>query len=625
MNPRLIKYYTRELEHLREMGAEFAKEFPKIAGRLGLDGFECLDPYVERLLEGFAFLAARVQLKLDAEFPRFTQHLLEMVYPEYLSPTPSMAVVQMHPDLTEGGLADGFVVPRHTVLRSRLGGAMQTPCEYRTGQAVTLWPLELAEVAYSPHAGDMTGIDTPHRGSVKSGIRFRLKTTAGLKFDALALDRLTLLLRGTAEIPMRIYELIVGHSTGIVASPAAKAPPWREYTGPRAVRQAGFENDQALLPYDQRSFHGYRLLHEYFTLPERFMFVELTGLGPAVRRCNESQLDVVVLLDRSEPSLQNEIDASRFALFCAPAVNLFPKRGDRIHLKQGQHEYHVVPDRTRPLDFEVYRVRGVEGHGSGTEPAQAFLPFYAYDNRAHEDHLRAYYETRRTPRVLSSKERAGGTRSRYVGSEVFLSLVDADRAPYSSDLRQLALSLLCTNRDLPMQMPVGKERTDFTLESGAPVESVRCVAGPTAPRPSWVEGDTTWRLISQLSLNYLSLVDGQEGENAAALRELLLLYTDETDKATHKQIEGVRSVSSKPVVRRLPVEGPMAFGRGLELSVTFDEAAFEGTGIFLLGSVLDRFFAKYVALNSFTETVVRSANRGEVMRWPVRIGRRQTL
>lgn len=625
MNPRLIKYYTRELEHLREMGAEFAKEFPKIAGRLGLDGFECLDPYVERLLEGFAFLTARVQLKLDAEFPRFTQHLLEMVYPEYLSPTPSMAVVQMQPDLTEGGLAEGFVVSRHTVLRSTLGGTMQTPCEYRTGQDVTLWPLELVEVTYSPHAGDMTGVDTPHGNSVKSGVRFRLRTTAGLNFNELALDRLTLFLRGTAEIPMRIYELIVGHAIGLLASPASTSPPWREFVGRQSVRQVGFDNAQSLLPYDQRSFHGYRLLHEYFTLPDRFMFVELAGLGPAVRRCDESQLDIVVLLDRSEPSLQNEIDASRFALFCAPAVNLFPKRGDRIHLQRGRHEYHVVPDRTRPLDFEVYRVTSAEGHGSSTDAAQKFLPFYAYDNRAHEDHLRAYYETRRTPRVLSSRERGSGTRSRYVGSEVFLSLVDADRAPYSSELRQLAIHLLCTNRDLPLQMPVGKNRTDFTLESGAPVEAVRCVAGPTPPRPSWVEGDTTWRLISQLSLNYLSLVDGQEGENAAALRELLLLYADETDKSAHKQIEGVRSVSSKAVVRRLPVEGPMAFGRGLELSVTFDEAAFEGTGAFLLGSVLDRFFAKYVALNSFTETVVRSVNRGEVMRWPVRIGRRQTL
>jgi type VI secretion system protein ImpG len=607
------------------MGGEFAKEFPKIAGRLGLDAFECLDPYVERLLEGFAFLAARVQLKLDAEFPRFTQHLLEMVYPEYLAPTPSMAVVQMQPDLTEGGLAEGFVVPRHTILRSTLGNTMQTPCEYRTGQDVTLWPLELVEAAYSPHAGDMTGIDVPNRNSIKSGLRFRLKTTAGLKFDELSLDRLTLFLRGTAEIPMRVYELIVGHSTGVLASPASTSPPWREYAGPQAVRQAGFDNDQSLLPYDRRSFHGYRLLHEYFTLPERFMFVELAGLGPAIRRCHESQLDIVILLDRSEPSLQNEIDASRFALFCAPAVNLFPKRGDRIHLKRGRHEYHVVPDRTRAADFEVYRVTHAEGHGSSTDAAQEFLPFYAYDNRAHEDHLRAYYETRRTPRVLSSKERGSGTRSRYVGSEVFLSLVDADRAPYSSELRQLALRLLCTNRDLPLQMPVGKNRTDFTLESGAPVESVRCVAGPTPPRPSWVEGDTTWRLISQLSLNYLSLVDGQEDENAAALRELLLLYADETDKATHKQIEGVRSVSSRPVVRRLPIEGPMAFGRGLELSITFDETAFEGTGAFLLGSVLDRFFAKYVALNSFTETVVRSVNRGKVIRWPVRIGRRQTL
>jgi type VI secretion system protein ImpG len=424
---------------------------------------------------------------------------------------------------------------------------------------------------------------------------------------------------------MRIYELIIAHAAGILVSPASNAPPWREYLGRHAVRQVGFENDQALLPYDHRSFHGYRLLHEYFALPERFMFFELDWLGRAVRRCSERELDIVVLLDSSEPSLQNEIDASRFSLFCTPAINVFPKRADRIHIKENQFEYHVVPDRTRPLDFEVYQVNQVTGHGTSAETAQEFAPFYAFDNRAHEDQHRAYFEVRRTPRALSSKERGFGARSRYSGSEVFLSLVDAARAPYGSDLKQLAVQALCTNRDLPLQMAVGKGRTDFTLESGAPVESLRCLAGPSAPRPSWIEGDATWRLISQLSLNYLSLADEQDENNASALRELLLLYADEKDQATFKQIEGVTSVKSRPVIRRLPIVGPVAFGRGLEVGVTVDETAFEGTGVFLLGAVLDRFFAKYVAINSFTETVVRSVNRGEVIRWPVRIGQRHTL
>ena len=625
MNPRLLKYYNRELQHLREMGGEFAEEFPKIAGRLGLDGLECADPYVERLLEGFAFLAARVQLKLDAEFPQFTQHLLEMVYPQYLAPTPSMALVQLQPDLSEGALAEGFVVPRHSVLKSAIGRGEQTPCEYRTAHDVTLWPLELVEVKYSPHAGDLAGLDLPSKGNVKSAIRFRLRTTAGLTFDKLSLDRLTLYLRGVAELPMQIYELLLAHGVALLASPAASPPPWREVIDKPPVRRVGFDDDQALLPYGPRSFHGYRLLHEYFAFPDRYMFVELAGLGPAVRRCKDKQLDVIVLLDRSEPAMETEVDASRFALFCTPVINLFPKRADRIHLEERRAEYHVVPDRTRPLDYEVHEISEVVGHGTSAEAKQTFLPFYAYDNRAHDEDNRGYYTVHRTPRVLSSKERAYGTRSRYVGSEVFLSLVDAAQAPYRSELRQLAVNTLCTNRDLPLQMAVGRGTTDFNVEAGAPVESVRCLAGPSSPRPPWLEGGATWRLISHLSLNYLSLIDDQDGENAAALRELLMLYADESERAIRKQIEGIRSLASRPVVRRIPAQGPITFGRGLEVAVTLDEAAFEGTGVFLLGAVLEQFFARYVAINSFTETVVRAAGRGEVIRWPVRTGRRHTL
>jgi type VI secretion system protein ImpG len=189
----------------------------------------------------------------------------------------------------------------------------------------------------------------------------------------------------------------------------------------------------------------------------------------------------------------------------------------------------------------------------------------------------------------------------------------------------LAIHTLCTNRDLPLHMPVGQGKTDFTLESGAPVEAVRCLAGPTKPRPSWAEGDSTWRLISHLSLNYLSLLDSDEKTGAAALRELLMLYGDLGDAATRKQIEGVRSVNAEAVTRRLPLPGPIAFGRGLAVTVTCDETAFEGSGVFLLGAVLEQFFAKYVSINSFTETVVRTLDRGEVMRWPARIGQRRTL
>jgi type VI secretion system protein ImpG len=625
MDPRLLQYYNRELQHLREMGGEFAREFPKIAGRLGLEGFECADPYVERLLEGFGFLAARVQLKIDDEFPRFTQHLLEIIYPHYLAPTPSMLVAQLQPDSTEGALEQGFVVPRGSELRSLLGKNTQTPCEYRTAHDVTLWPLELTEAQYFAGREPVALLDLPDLPKVRAGIRLRLRVTVpGLTFDKLALDRLPLFLRGSDTLPARLYEQLLGNVVMLVVRPGQRPAPWHEVVAGRHVQRLGFEDEQALLPSPPPSFHGYRLLHEYFAFSQRYLFVELGGLGPAVRRCTDDQLEVLILLDRADPALENALGAANFALFCAPAINLFPKRADRIHLSDQVAEHHVVPDRTRPLDFEVYQVTGVTGIGAEGEE-QEFLPFYASYDRLSQHDQRSFYAVHRLPRLLSDRQRRNGPRSSYIGSETYLSLVDADEAPYRGSLRQLAVTTLCTNRDLPLHMPIGLSDTDFTLTSGAPVGAVRCVAGPSWPQPSHAHGDTAWRLISHLSLNYLSLADSDSRQGAVALRELLALYGDLAEASVRKQIEGVRSVQAVPITRRAPIPGPVVFARGQEITVTLDEAAFEGSGIFLMGAVLERFFAKYASINSFTETVVKSTERGEIIRWPARIGRRPTL
>lgn len=625
MDPRLLHFYNRELKYMREMGGEFAREYPKIASRLGLDGFECADPYVERLLEGFAFLAARVQLKLDAQFPRFTRNLFEVVYPNFLTPIPSMAVVQLKPDLTEGALADGFEVPRHAALRGVLGKGEQTACQYRTAHSVTMWPLELTEATYFSSTGAVGTLGVPDLTGVKAGIRLRLKTTAGLKFQEIALDRLVLYLRGSDEFPMRIYEQLAGNAVGVVARPSRKPTPWQEVIPRHEVRRVGFGDDEALLPYGRRSFQGYRLVHEYFAFPQRYLFVEIGDLQRAARRCMDDEMELIVLLGRADKSLDRVLDASHFALNCTPAINLFPRRADRIHLSERTTEHHVVPDRTRPLDLEVFSVEGVTGYGAGGEHEQAFRPFYSASDRIDHQSDGLFFTAQRRPRILSSRQRRSGPRSSYIGSEMFVSLVDANDAPYSSDLKQLAVSTLCTNRDLPLQMPVGQSDTDFIVEAGAPVEGVRCLEGPTRPRPAIHDGETSWKLISHLSLNYLSLTDNDAVRGAAALREFLGLYANTGDAHTAKQIEGVRSVSTRQITGRLPTSGPITFGRGLEISLTLDEAAFEGSGVFLLGAVMERFFARYVSLNSFTETVIRSVDRGEIMRWPARIGQRQTL
>lgn len=624
MNPLLLKYYNRELQYIREMSGEFAEEYPKIAGRLGLDAFECADPYVERLLEGFAFLAARVQLKVDAEFPRFTQHLLEMVYPHFLSPLPSMAVVQMQPDLNDPSLQKGSVIPRDTRLRSQIGKGEQTACEYTTAHEVTLWPLQLTQAEYLPSAGAVANLGIPKQHGVKAGLHIRLRCTAGLQFNHLDLNRLALFLRG-GEAAVHIYEHLVANALDVVAQSGRRPVPWQHSIGARAIRRLGFDKDQALLPYTKRSFQGYRYLQEYFAIPERFLFVELSGLHQAVRRCEDSDLDIIFLFDQSNPLLADTVGPEHFNLFCTPAINLFPKRADRIHLSPASTEYHIVPDRTRPMDFEVYRIDEVLGFGAHAEPEVEFLPFYQVRDRHAYQKREAYYTLNREQRRLSAKQRRYGPRSSYIGSEAFISLVDAKETPYGSNLKQLGLKLMCTNRDLPLHMPVGIGSTDFTLQTGAPIESIRCLAGPTKPRPSNFRKETAWELISHLTLNYLSLADNDTEQGAAALRQLLTLYGDYAEPNIRKQIEGVLSIDSKPIVRRMDLPGPITFGRGLELRIHLEESAFEGSGVILLGAVLEQFLTRHVSINAFTETVISTTDRGEIIRWPARIGRRRTI
>jgi len=626
MDPRLLRYYNEELRYLREMGAEFAQEYPKIAGRLGMEGMEVADPYVERLMEGFAFLAARVQLRVDAEFPRFSQHLLERVFPHYLAPTPSMAVVQFQPDFSEGDLVQGPNIPRHTVLRSLTGKGDQSPCTYRTAHDVPLWPLEIAEAEYLGTAAAVKALGVSELRGLRAGIRLRLRLVADAHFEHLPLDRLALYLRGPDALPITLYEQLVANSLGIAVLPTQRPVAWQQMLPKTAIRQSGFDDDQALLPYGARSFQGYRLLAEYFAFPQRYLFVEFNGLRAGLSRCPHPEIDFVVLLDHSHPLLEQGLDKDNFGLFSTPAINLFPKRADRIHLSEQRAEHHIVVDRTRPLDFEVFSITGVTGHGVTAEEEQTFLPFYASsDDHALQGHS-AYYALRREPRLISSKVRRQGPRSSYIGSELFISLVDATQAPYSSTLRQLGLTTLCTNRDLPLHMPLGQGTTDFTLEAGAPITGVRCLSGPTRPRPSTAEREITWRLINHLTLNYLSLADSDPQQGAAALRELLKLYAPASDSAVHKQIEdGVRRIQARSVTQRLPIPGPIAFGRGLEITLTFEESAFEGVGVFLLSAVLERFFARYVSINTFTQTRIRTETRGEIMRWPLRNGLRQIL
>jgi len=624
MDPRMLDYYNSELLHVRESAAEFAKEFPKIAGRLALEGPECADPYVERLLEGFAFLAARVQLKIDSEFPTFTQQLLEMVYPGFLAPVPAMAMVRFEPDLAEAGLAQGVMVPRGSVLRARPASApgATTACEFRTAHGVTLWPIELVEAKYLAYPPELPR-ELQLNQKIQAAVRLRLRATAGLNFDAIALDRLPLHFSGNPGVAARLHEALLSSALGVLVLPATPKARWFHFADRSEVRRVGYADDEALVPPPARSFRGYRLLREYFAFPQRYLFAEIGGLRKGFARCRDTELDVLVLLGRADNTLENVVDAANFSLYCTPAINLFPKRADRIHLTHRVNEHHVVPDRTRPMDFEVYDVTEVSGYGSSLDEEQRFQPLYASVDRTSAS-ADGFYTLRRVPRMQSAKQKRVGTRTNYVGTEVFMSFVDPAAAPYAEALTQISVNTLCSNRDLPLVMPTGGQ-SDFRLDAAAPVRAVRCLGVPSRPLEPVLDGSLAWRCISHLSLNYLSLTDLNEQDGAAALREMLRLYTREAESVVRRHLEGIRSVRVEPITRRMPGRGPVTFGRGMGVRLSCDERAFEGTGAFLLGSVLEEFFARHASLNSFTETALDVIGRGEVMRWPTRFGQRPVL
>lgn len=627
MRDRLLHHYNSELSYVRQMAAEFAREYPKIAGRLGVDttGHEiCPDPFVERLMEGFAYLTARIQTKFDAEFPRLTQSLLESVFPHYLAPTPSMLIAGFEPDRNEAGLAAGYHVPRGTLLRGNLGRGASVPAQFRTAHDVTLWPLSIKEASYTTR--EMGAFELPAGLRPRGLLRLRFEILAGVKPEEIKADELSVYLRGGAEVSFRLHEQILAHGKNVVLQSGAGRQRVTAVVQGTGIRPVGYAENEALLPVAPRSFEGYRLLREYFVFPQRFLFFKLCGLREALRKMTGSEFDLLILLDSPDTQLENRVDQTMFNLHCTPAINLFSKRIDRIALSERTSEYQIIADKTRAVEYEIFDLQRVEGIGSQADEIYKFTPYYF--NYERDLHSRAYYTLNRVPRTLTAREvQQGGVR--YPGSEVYLSLVDGNNAPYHPNLQQLSVTALCTNRHLPIQLPVGVGKTDFFLDINAPVTATRALTNPTDPIPSMAEGELSWRIISHLSLNYLSLVNTNPIEGPAALREILRLYAEhpnnqQTNASIKKLVNGLLSVTSKPIVRRVLTPGPIAFARGLELTLGVHEAEFSGNSAFLFGCVLEQFFAKYVSINSFTETVLMS-ERGEIHRWTARPGARDIL
>lgn len=665
MNREFLDLYNQELIYLREQGAAFAEAYPAVAERLGDLLEDRSDPMLSGLLEGAAFLAARVQLKMKHEFSEFTANLFEQLYPSALAPIPSMVLARIAPKYGDANLRSGITIPRHAlmeaVFRERQG---EVRCRFTFTSPITLTPLELTKAKYLSSAAQVSGLGTDmaedRRTRAGLALTFTHRMAEDLELEVspeealkkpeyqvagCRIDTLPIRLTGPVDLASRLYEQIFGHTIALfIRTEDAFGQITLQRLPANSIEQLGFDEEDALLRNDKRLFVGFDHLRDYFNFPNSFLGLRLTGLRRYLDRVRAKSFDLVFVFDEADSRLPAHVESKIFALHTAPAVNLFERQTDRVPIKKGQHEFPIIADRTRPLDYEVHAVTEVNAHFAGGEK-QAVEPLYSVAPDAEKAGHEWFYTIRRLPRRQSSSELRRRQPSSYLGTETFVSISSGAHAAAllrSGDkkLAELSLKVVASNRALAADLPVGTGPENSPLGDFRVLDDVGlkvdCIAGPTAPRPPLMSynerlgedghvGAIVWRLINILAMNHTGLIHDAAGKDGRSFRDILSVFAPLSDNASDRQAQSVLAVSTRPVIRRLQQKNGTGVARGLEITITLDDKAFEGASAFLLGAVLDRFVAEYASINHFTQCVIATTDRGTIMKWPPRIGAQDVL
>lgn len=602
----LLPYYERELVFIRKMASEFAQRYPERAGALKLTRNGCEDPHVERMIEAFALVAGRIQRKLDDEFPEITQSLLDMLYPHFLRPVPSMAIAQLEVDPEQSKVTSGYIIPRGSIAYTESIAGMQ--CRFRTVYPVRLWPISVkaAEFTRAANLDDgVSGVDAQYT------IRIELQSQGPAKLSTLKIDDLRFQIAGDSQAAHWIFELLFNNVSRVLLRCVDSSGKRHTVTlPPQSISEVGFGRDEAILPYGDTSFQGYRLLQEYFCFPQKFIFFDLNNLDRLPAEHMSNQLEIIFLLEgfqRSERAtlLESSVGFDTFHLGCTPVVNLFEQCADPIRLSHTKTEYLITPDVHMPMAMEVYSINRVTSLTPYSEEPKEYRPFYSFQHVEEMENEALWFSMRRP------SDRNGDS-----GTDVFLSLVDRSFRPSTPAAESLTAYVTCTNRDLPGRLALSGRWGELDLENGAIVRA-RVVYGPTKViRPPLGTG-LQWRLISHLSLNHLSLVEG----GADALREMLRLYNTGGSPSLSRQIAGITGISSSRKMARLDSDYGFVFCQGISINAELDEEQFSGSGPYLLASILERFFGLYCTVNSFTQLHVTTRQRkGVAWEWPPRSG-----
>jgi len=616
MSDSLLPYYNRELSAVRALAAEFARAYPKVAGRLRLTEETVDDPHVARLLEGVAFLAARVHHRLDDEFPELTDALLGILYPHYLAPVPSAAILQF---TGQKEAKAGSRIPAGLLLETeKVDGEA---CHYRTTHDVMLWPIEIESARLS--GLPLAAPANPMARQAASVLRIALRCqNPKHSFHALGLDRLRFYLRAAPTIATALYELLCAHTLSVAFAdgPTDTLP---VIVPGDSVSPCGFSPEEALLPWPMRSFSGFRLLTEFFAFPEKFRFIEIGGMSAKTLLPTGNRLEIFVYLDRALPELERLLDRDAMALGCVPAVNLFTQCCDPVKLDQFSTEYRIEPASRRPGALEIWGIeRVLETRGDGS--SRQWQPFYRLSGEgpSQSETRGGYYTTAR--RASPSLP----------GTDVHIAPFDPDFDASAPADAVLSVDALCLNRDLPAKLPFGGGHPSFALKHGsAAVSSVTCLTAPSPTQRPKLRSTAFWPLVSQLSLGHLSVVGGPDG--ARALREILHLHDFRDNEQSRAAIAGLVGVSARPGtarvppppgLTRLPPSQAGAFCCGLDVTLEWDPGAWEESGLFVLASILERFMALHASVNAFVRTSCVLRGRDDrVAAWPARAGTRVLL
>ncbi|SFJ83513.1 type VI secretion system baseplate subunit TssF [Jannaschia pohangensis] len=638
MKKDLRRAYDRELALLRERAAEFAADYPGIADRLGGLLHENLDPAVAGLLEGTAFLAARVHLKMEDEFKTFTEELLDQIFPEALEPTPSAMMVQANPPWDNSGLVDGLRFNVGDYLDARYVEADQrVTCRFRLSEPLTLWPLALTRLVYHPTPGPVGALGQDVTPDTRAGLEIDLsrlgpagETASGLPLSGLPIKTLPIHFTAPMAEAAPLYEQMF-------CDVARVSLRWIDAHGdaafrrlpPDAIGQVGFDPGAPLFPMQGNLFEGFALLREAFTFPRKILGFTLCNLDRHLAGIPNDSVTLVIEFKRPSQVLAARLELEHLRLHTVPAINLFEEGSNQVRLDAKRHEFVVTPDASPVTHYEVHRITDVYAHYAAQQQKVRVHPLYSLPPEGQEPSATLYFTTRRKPRRLTAKERRFGTgRARYRGTETYISVYEP---PEVEGAQRLQIKTLCSNRHLAEYLPIASGKDDFHLCEDQTV-SLSCVAGPTPPRGPLVDmdqdaghransGQNYWRLISYLSLSHHGLGGQRDSAKAAAaLRELLSIFSNISDTVTMPRLQAITDVKTRPITRTIEGEDGFHPARGLEVTLTIDETPFDPGGVIVLTAIIERFLAEYAAVNTFTQCVVVSKDRGHIKTWPPRTG-----